>query len=111
MGEPAVPTLVYLVTDTTGRAMEQFLADRRRLCAWLPPGRSWPWSKPHRPPRSEVAFERHLWRPALTVTASQHDLRRFFQMRQTVDRVRPGRPVGGGDRPLARCARRSAGRS
>jgi hypothetical protein len=86
VGEPAVPIFVCLVTDTTGRAMEQFLADHRRLCAWLPA-----WTVVAIVPcptglhASEVAFARHLQRPALSVTASQDDLRWFFQMRQTVD--------------------------
>jgi hypothetical protein len=86
VGQPAVPHFVCLVTDTTGRAMEQFLADHRRLFAWLP---AWTVVAISPSPTgllaSEVAFTRYLQRPSLAVTASQDDLRWFFQMRQTVD--------------------------
>jgi hypothetical protein len=86
VGEPAVPIFVCLVTDTTGRAMEQFLTDHRRLFAWLP---AWTVVATGPSPAgllaSEVAFARHLQQPSVAVPASHDDLRWFFQMRQTVD--------------------------
>jgi len=88
VGDPPVPTFVCLVTDTTGRMLEQFLRDHSRLFAWLPA-----WTVVAIGPRPtglhvcEVAFERYLRRPMETVSAStDDDLVWFFRTRQAVDR-------------------------
>jgi hypothetical protein len=87
VGDPPVPTFVCLVTDTTGRMLEQFLRDHGRLFAWLPA-----WTVVAIGPRPtglhacEGAFERYLRRPMETVSAStDDDLIWFFRARQAVD--------------------------
>jgi hypothetical protein len=88
VGDPPVPTFVCLVTDTTGRMLEQFLRDHSRLFAWLPA-----WTVVAIGPRPtglhvcEGAFERYLRRPMETASAStDDDLVWFFRTRQAVDR-------------------------
>ena len=87
VGDPPIPTFVCLVTDTTGRMLEQFLRDHGRLFAWLPA-----WTVIAIGPRAtglhacEVAFERYRRRPIETLSAStDDDLVWFFRTRQTVD--------------------------
>jgi len=87
VGDPPIPTFVCLVTDTTGRMLEQFLRDHSRLFAWLPA-----WTVVAIGPRPtglyacEGAFERYLRRPMETVSAStDDDLVWFFHTRQLVD--------------------------
>ena len=88
VGDPPIPTFVCLVTDTTGRMLEQFLRDHSRLFPWLPA-----WTVVAIGPRPtglracEVAFERYRRRPMETVSASTDgDLVWFFRTRQAVDR-------------------------
>jgi hypothetical protein len=86
VGDPPVATFVCLVTDTTGRMLEQFLRDHGRLFAWLPA-----WTVVAVGPRPtglhacEVAFERHLRRPIETVSTSTDDLVWFFRTRHAVE--------------------------
>jgi hypothetical protein len=87
VGDPPIPTFVCLVTDTTGRMLEQFLRDHGRLFAWLPA-----WTVVAIGPRAtglhacEVAFERYRRRPTETLSAStDDDLVWFFRTRQAVD--------------------------
>jgi hypothetical protein len=87
VGDPPIPTFVCLVTDTTGRMLEQFLRDHGRMFAWLPA-----WTvvaigpSPTGLRACEVAFERYLRRPMETVSAStDDDLGWFFRTRHAVD--------------------------
>jgi hypothetical protein len=86
LGDPPVATFVCLVTDTTGRTLEQFLRDHGRLFAWLP---SWMvvaiGPSPTGLRACEVAFERYRRRPIETVSATTDDLVWFFRTRQAVD--------------------------
>jgi hypothetical protein len=86
LGDPPVPTFVCLVTDTTGRMLEQFLRDHSRLFAWLP---TWTvvatGSSPTGLHACEAAFERYRRQPAATVSASTDDLAWFFRTRDAVD--------------------------
>jgi hypothetical protein len=87
IGDPPIPTFICLVTDTTGRALEQFLRDHSRLFAWLPA-----WTvlaigpSPTGLHACEAAFERYRRRPTPTVSASNDDLVWFFRTRDAVDR-------------------------
>jgi hypothetical protein len=86
VGDPPVATFVCLVTDTTGRMLEQFLREHGRLFAWLPA-----WTVVAIGPRPtglhacEVAFERFLRRPIETVSTSTDDLAWFFRTRHAVE--------------------------
>jgi hypothetical protein len=86
VGDPPVATFVCLVTDTTGRMLEQFLRDHSRLFAWLP---AWTviaiGSRPNGLHACEAAFERFRRRPTPTVSASNDDLVWFFRTRDAVD--------------------------
>ena len=86
VGDPPVATFVCLVTDTTGRTLEQFLRDHGRLFAWLP---TWTvvaiGSSPTGLHACETAFERFRRQPAATVSASTDDLVWFFRTRHAVD--------------------------
>jgi len=86
LGDPPVAYFVCLVTDTTGRNLEQFLKDHGRLFAWLPA-----WTvvaigpSPTGLHASEFAFQRYQQQPIATVTAATEDLTWFFHTRQAVD--------------------------
>jgi hypothetical protein len=86
VGDPPVATFVCLVTDTTGRMLEQFLREHGRLFASLPA-----WTvvaigpSPTGLRACEVAFERYRRRPIETVSASTDDLVWFFRTRHAVD--------------------------
>jgi hypothetical protein len=86
VGDPPVATFVCLVTDTTGRMLEQFLRDHGRLFAWLPA-----WTvvaigpSPTGLHACEAAFERYRRQPAAPVSASTDDLVSFFRIRHAVD--------------------------
>jgi hypothetical protein len=83
-GDPPVVYFVYLVTDATGRGLEQFLADHARLFAWLPA-----WIVVAIGPSTqalttcEAVFRRA--RPQVATSAAD-DLRTFFRTRDLVDR-------------------------
>ena len=85
-GDPAVAHLACLVTDTTGRGLEQFVHEHRRLLAWLPA-----WTvvalgpSPVGLQACESAFHRLVRQPTSPLTASHEDVRWFFQTRQAVD--------------------------
>jgi hypothetical protein len=85
-GEPPVAHFACLVTDTTGRSLEQFIQDRRRLLAWLP---VWTVAAVGPSPvglqACESAFHRLVAQPASAVPASLEDLTWFFQSRHAVD--------------------------
>jgi hypothetical protein len=86
-GDPPVASFVCLVTDTTGRRLEQFLKDHDRLFASLPA-----WTvvaigpNPTALRACESAFQRHVQQPRSVATPSTDDLVWFFQTRQVVDR-------------------------
>ena len=86
VGDSPVPTFVCLVTDATGRTLEQFLRDHARLFAWLPA-----WSvvaigtSPTDLRACEAAFERHRQQPTTRVAASRGDLAWFFARRHAVE--------------------------
>jgi hypothetical protein len=86
LGDPPVATFVCLVTDTTGRMLEQFLRDHGPLFAWLPA-----WTvvaigpSPTGLRACEAAFERYRRRPIETVLPSTEDLVWFFRTRYAVD--------------------------
>jgi hypothetical protein len=86
-GNPPVAYFVCLVTDGTGRGLEQFLTDHTRLFVWLP---AWTvvaiGSSAGALATCEAAFARsreQLLPPAL---AGVEDLRWFFAARQSIDR-------------------------
>lgn len=84
-GDPPVACFVYLVTDATGRGLEQFLADHARLFASLP---AWTvvaiGSSAQTLATCEAVFGRV--RPQ-TATSAADDLRTFFRTRDLVDRA------------------------
>jgi hypothetical protein len=83
-GDPPVAYFVYLVTDATGRGLEQFLADHAPLFAWLPT-----WTVVAIGPSAqalttcEAVFGRV--RPQVATSAAD-DLRTFYRTRDLVDR-------------------------
>ena len=86
VGEPPAAAFVCLVTDTTGRGLEQFLTDHRRLFAWLP---AWTVVAVSPSPvglhACEAAFQRYGQQSTPSVPASTEDLAWFFRTRQAVD--------------------------
>ena len=87
MGDPRVAYFLCLVTDTTGRGLEQFLKDHGRLFAWLP---AWTVVAIGPSPTGllacESAFQRYVRQTTSTVPASRDDLTWFFNTRHAVDR-------------------------
>jgi hypothetical protein len=87
-GDPPIVHFVSLVTDTTGRALEQFLQDHagllRRLPRWcvaaVGPATSL------RLADCDAVFERFLGSPLNGLSAQLDDLRWFFHTRQLADR-------------------------
>jgi hypothetical protein len=86
VGDPPVASFVCLVTDSTGRGLEQFLKDHGRLFAWLP---AWTVIAISANPTAllacEATFQRHVQQPTATASASTEDLAWFFTTRQAVD--------------------------
>lgn len=85
-GDPPVAHFAYLVTDTTGRGLEQFIRDHRRLFGWLP---AWTVVAVGPSPvglhACESTFQRLVIQATPAAQASTEDLTWYFQIRQTVD--------------------------
>jgi hypothetical protein len=87
IGDPPIVHLVSLVTDTTGRGLEQFLEDHAGLLRHLP---SWcviavGQEQSLRLAGCDAVFERFLASPLATLTAHLDDLRWYFRTRRAVD--------------------------
>jgi hypothetical protein len=85
-GDPPVAYFVYLVTDATGRGLEQFLADHARLFAWLP---AWTvvaiGSSAAALATCEAVFARSGQQRPQPATTGVADLQWFFATRQAID--------------------------
>jgi hypothetical protein len=86
-GDPPVVHFVSLVTDTTGRGLEQFIQDHASLLRHLPA-----WCVIAVGPAAslrlagcDAVFERFLPSPLATLTAHLDDLRWYFATRQSVE--------------------------
>ncbi len=85
--EPAVVSFVWLVTDTSGEAFEEFLNDHVRLLSHLPHWRVIAVAPRHIPglPACEPALQRVLRQVALPRPAEECDALRTYY--QTLDRI------------------------